>query len=51
MRELFRIRGKGMVWTGKRVKLLQELLGGMKIIKVFAWEVPYLDRLANSEIA
>ena len=47
MTQLFRIRGKGMVWTDKRVKLVQELLGGMKIIKFFAWEVPYLERLAE----
>ena len=47
MNQLFKIRGKGMVWTDKRVKLVQELLGGMKIIKFFAWEVPYLDGLAK----
>lgn len=47
MKQLFNIRGKGMVWTDKRVKLVQELLGGMKIIKFFAWEVPYLERLIN----
>jgi len=37
----------GMEWTDKRVKLLQELLGGMKIIKFFAWEIPYLEKLAK----
>lgn len=47
MNQLFKIRGKGMVWTDKRVKLVQELLGGMKIIKFFAWEVPYLEGLAK----
>ena len=47
MKHLFKIRGKGMVWTDKRIKQLQELLGGMKIIKFFAWEVPYLERLAQ----
>lgn len=31
----------------KRVKLLQELLGGMKIIKFFAWEAPFLKRIAE----
>ena len=47
MGKLFKIRGLGMEWTDKRVKLLQELLGGMKVIKFFAWEMPYLDRLAE----
>lgn len=28
-----------MVWTDKRIKLLTELLGNMRLIKVFAWEV------------
>lgn len=34
-----------MIWTDRRAKLLQELLGGMKIIKFFAWEVPILKRI------
>lgn len=33
-----------MQWTDKRVKLVQELLSGMKIVKFFAWEVPFLKR-------
>ena len=36
-----------MIWTDKRAKLLQELLGGMKIIKFFAWEEPFLKRLED----
>jgi hypothetical protein len=36
-----------MVWTDKRAKLLQELLGGMKLIKFFAWENPFLDRIGG----
>ncbi|KZV74003.1 ABC transporter [Peniophora sp. CONT] len=40
-------RMKTMVWTDKRAKLLQELLGGMKIIKFFAWEKPFLRRIAE----
>ena len=47
MKQLFKIRGRSMVWTDKRVKLVQELLGGMKIIKFFSWEIPYLQRLAK----
>lgn len=40
-----RLRQASMQWTDKRAKILQELLGGMKIIKFFAWEVPFLDRI------
>jgi ABC-type bacteriocin/lantibiotic exporter with double-glycine peptidase domain len=47
MRKLFQIRRKTMEWTDKRAKLLQELLGGMKLIKFFAWEAPFLERVAG----
>ena len=47
MKTLFQFRRKTMEWTDKRAKLLQELLGGMKMIKFFAWESPFLDRIAG----
>ena len=47
MKQFIKIRHKSMGWTDKRAKLLQELLGSMKIIKYFAWEVPYLKRIAE----
>jgi len=47
MKALFSIRRKTMVWTDKRAKLLQELLGGMKLIKFFAWENPFLERIGG----
>lgn len=45
MKRLFALRQKSMAWTDKRAKLLQELLGGMKVIKFFAWEMPFLGRI------
>lgn len=45
MKRLLSLRRKTMVWTDKRVKLIQELLGGMRVIKFFAWEIPYLERI------
>lgn len=45
MRLMLRFRQKTMVFTDKRAKLLQELLSGIKIIKFFAWEDPYLDKI------
>ena len=47
MKFLSRTRQKTMEWTDKRAKLLQELLGGMKLIKFFAWEAPFLERVAG----
>ena len=47
MKTLFKTRRKTMQWTDKRAKLLQELLGGMKLIKFFAWEAPFLRRIAG----
>ena len=47
MKQFIKLRSKAMGWTDKRAKLLQELLGSMKIIKYFAWEVPYLKRIGE----
>lgn len=40
---MFSLRVKVMAWTDKRTKKIQEVLGGMKILKLFAWENPYLN--------
>lgn len=42
---LIKNRVNAMVWTDKRVKALQELFGGMMVIKYFTWEVPMLKRV------
>jgi ABC-type bacteriocin/lantibiotic exporter with double-glycine peptidase domain len=47
MKHLLVLRKRSMDWTDKRAKLLQELLGGMKVIKFFAWEIPFLERISN----
>lgn len=36
-----------MIWTDLRAKLLQELLGAMRIIKYFCYETPYLNRIGS----
>ena len=49
MKRMSVIRRKSMLWTDKRSKLLQELLGasGMKVIKFFSWEIPFLERISG----
>lgn len=42
MTAMFTLRVKVMRWTDQRTKKIQEVLGGMKILKLFAWETPYL---------
>ncbi|EJU01052.1 ABC protein [Dacryopinax primogenitus] len=41
------VRRKSMVWVDRRAKLLQELLGGMRVIKVFCYEIPFLERVTS----
>ncbi|GAA5925731.1 hypothetical protein JCM1841_001743 [Sporobolomyces salmonicolor] len=47
MKKMFGFRRKAMLWTDKRARLIGELLGGMKVLKFFAWEVPYLEKLGG----
>ncbi|WVQ68434.1 uncharacterized protein L199_006642 [Kwoniella botswanensis] len=47
MKNLFAIRKKAARWTDKRAKLLQEILGGMRIVKYMAWENPFLQKVHN----
>ena len=47
MKRMFAIRRKSMLWTDKRSKLIQELLGGIKVIKFFAWEISFLERICG----
>ncbi|KAJ7221013.1 ABC transporter [Mycena haematopus] len=47
MKQLFVYRQKSMAWTDRRAKMLQELLGGMKILKLFNWQAPFLARISG----
>ena len=47
MKHLSALRADSMFWTDKRAKLLQEIFAGMKVIKFFAWEVPFLERVSG----
>ena len=41
------IRKKAVLWTDRRVKLSNEILQGIKVIKVQAWEPAFLKRLTS----
>ena len=41
------LRKKAVVWTDRRVKLSNEILQGMKVIKVYAYESAFLRRLTS----
>ncbi|KAF9223499.1 ABC transporter [Gyrodon lividus] len=47
IKHFFSVRIKSMAWTDKRSKLLQEMLSGMRVIKFFSWEVPFLERISE----
>ncbi|KAG1825133.1 ABC transporter [Suillus variegatus] len=47
IKRLFSLRMKSMAWTDKRSKTLQEILSGMRVIKFFSWEVPFLKRISD----
>jgi ATP-binding cassette subfamily C (CFTR/MRP) protein 1 len=31
----------------KRIKLMNEILAGMKVLKLYAWEIPFMKRLGD----
>ncbi|KAK8861276.1 hypothetical protein IAR55_002095 [Kwoniella newhampshirensis] len=45
MKASYVVRKKSMKWTDSRSRLLRELLSSMEIIKVFTYELPFLQRL------
>ncbi|KIK99142.1 hypothetical protein PAXRUDRAFT_132675 [Paxillus rubicundulus Ve08.2h10] len=40
-----RIRSRSMVWTDQRAKVLLEVLSGMRVVKYFSYEVPFLQKI------
>ncbi|KZP16437.1 ABC protein [Athelia psychrophila] len=40
-----RVRKASMQWTDKRAKLLVEVLGAMRVVKYFSYEIPLLDQI------
>lgn len=42
-----KLRRRAVVWTEKRSALLQGILSSMSIVKMFTYELPFLERLRN----
>ncbi|KAJ7593413.1 ABC protein [Mycena floridula] len=42
-----RIRRESMKFTDKRAKVLLELLGAMRVVKFFSYEIPFLKRISE----
>lgn len=36
-----------MKYTDARIKLISELLTGIRVLKYFAWEGPYLEKVSE----
>ncbi|KAM0753526.1 ABC transporter [Meredithblackwellia eburnea MCA 4105] len=45
LKTMYKVRTKSMVFTDARIKLISELLMGIRVIKFFSWENPYLARV------
>ncbi|THH16112.1 hypothetical protein EW146_g4488 [Bondarzewia mesenterica] len=41
----FKIRKESMKWTDRRARLLLEVLGAMRVVKYFTYELPLLQRI------
>lgn len=37
-----------MKFKDERIKLINEILSGMKIIKLYGWEKPFLEQILNT---
>ncbi|KAK4055919.1 hypothetical protein OIO90_003176 [Microbotryomycetes sp. JL221] len=45
MSKMYKMRQASMKFTDRRIKTISELLAGIKVIKMFAWELPYMDKV------
>jgi len=43
---LNRMRMRKVLVTDKRVKLINEILGGIRILKYYSWEMPFLEKVS-----
>ncbi|KAH8099948.1 ABC protein [Cristinia sonorae] len=41
----FQIRKKANIWTDQRAKIILEVLGAMRVVKYFSYEIPFLNRI------
>ena len=43
-----KVRKQANKWTDQRAKILLEVLGAMRVVKYFSYEVPFLKRSSLS---
>ncbi|XP_053212746.1 ATP-binding cassette sub-family C member 4-like [Panonychus citri] len=41
------VRRKTAKWTDQRIRIMSEIISGMKVIKLYAWEKPFADMIAK----
>ncbi|CAG9462430.1 unnamed protein product [Pedinophyceae sp. YPF-701] len=44
-KKMFKIRRALIGFTDRRIRLITEVITGIKAIKLYAWEIPYTDRI------
>ncbi|EDO48577.1 predicted protein, partial [Nematostella vectensis] len=44
---LMKLRRGAAAWTDQRVKVMNEIISGMSIIKMYTWEIPFAKRIAE----
>ncbi|KAJ8331738.1 hypothetical protein QVD99_001987 [Batrachochytrium dendrobatidis] len=47
MRMLTKIRSKSVLLTDSRVKLTQEIFQGIRVLKFFTWEIPFIEQIES----
>ncbi|KAF8896584.1 P-loop containing nucleoside triphosphate hydrolase protein [Infundibulicybe gibba] len=48
MAHQFKVRQKSMKFTDQRAKTLLEVLGAMRVVKYFCYEIPFLQRISDT---
>ncbi|GFT19463.1 multidrug resistance-associated protein 1, partial [Nephila pilipes] len=42
-----KLQKKEMAWKDSRLRQMSEILNGIKVLKLFAWEIPFMESISN----